>query len=188
VNEARKLHADRANAENGHSQPLQAVCAEFMFHRRLHAAPDAARREGRWIPPDAFILHARRIFGDRADHLQIGFGDAGIFRRVVKPFQAIDGAAESLQQLRRFILFRIGENHGLAAAERNAAQRIFERHPAGEVFHIFKPGFETVVRVNPAAAAARPERRVMNGDDGVEPRARVSETNYLAPAIDRQDL
>ena len=134
-----------------------------MRHRGLDGHQDAEGGDGQG---GLRRFRGRRRVGRLLPHHgKVGEADADIVGDDVLAVHALHHAAHGPEQLGRFLAGRVPEDHRLAAAIGQVADRRLVGHAAREAQHVGQ-GF-ALVRVGPHAAAAEggPEHGIVNCDD-----------------------
>ncbi len=185
-----QAQADMADALDRHLEPGEIVTSEPMPHRRLEpdehaerggrrgvAAGDAAIQGGAW-------RCAHHMAGALGEGLHLGITRARVGGGDVAPAEAVDEIAHGVQQRLALARVRIADDHRLAAAQRQAGQGGFERHPARQAQHVAQGVVVIGVGEHPATAQRRAESRVVDGDDGLETRCLVVAEDHLFVAVE----
>src|SRR6478672_13601871 len=128
----RNSTGDAARALQRNVQTIQTVLAQRAFHCRLHTQKNAERSVRSWITADiaSGIRQARNELRASGDFDHVGNAHADILGSNVATAEMLDSLAEGMELIRRFRSFRVGEDHGLAAAEWHANHRVLVAHAA----------------------------------------------------------
>ena len=168
----RQPAGDAAGALDGDVQPVDGVLAERALHRRLEAEEHAERGMRAGIAAD-FARAFRRKPGDEAGlaaHLDhVGDAHADVLGGDVAAAEPVDGAAERGQQVGRLVLALIGEDHRLAAAQRQPGHGVLEAHAPRQPQRVGQRVGLVGIMPEARAARGRPEMRRMDGDDRPKP-------------------
>jgi hypothetical protein len=153
---AAKGEADGAEALDAHPQAGELLAPEDVAHGGAdrHQHPVGGDRER--------LLGARRrrrgVGGLGAHQGEIGERDADVVGDDVAPAQAVDGAAHGAQQGGRLGVLGIADDHRLAAAPGQPADRRLAGHPGREAQHVGERIRLPRIGSHAAAAEGRPER------------------------------
>jgi hypothetical protein len=106
--------------------------------------------------------------GFQGNGLHVVVGHAHVFGGNVLAVQVLDALAVQAQQGLGFHLARVADDDGLAPAQVEARDGIFEGHPPGQAQHVGEGlGLGGVVP-HAGAAHARPQHAVVHGNDGLQ--------------------
>ena len=174
-----------AQALDGDADAGQVVPAEPVPDGGPDAEPDPARRHRRGIAA-AVARAAEHVAGLLAGPVHVLGRGPDVLARVVAPAEALDRPAERPEQRLGLVRLRIADDHGLAAAISQVGHGGLEGHAPREPEHVGERVGLAAVGPHPAAADRRAERRVMDGDDRLEPAIPIEEEAYLLVRVERR--
>ncbi len=150
-----QLGTDVADSLDGHPQAIEILPVQAVTHGAAHGAENAPGSEGGRVAGGTFPAEAADMLGGLCNHPHIGFARTGILGGDVVAVQRIDQPAHGAQQFRGLVATRVGDDHGLAAAQRQVGQRRLVGHAAGQAQHIGQCLIVTGVGEDAQAAQGR---------------------------------
>ena len=168
---------DAARALDGDMEAGEAVLAERALHRRLDAQEDAVAGVRPGIAADRALGdgQAGDIFGLLRDRDHVGDVHPDILGGDVAAAQAGDRAAEGGEHLGRLGPGLVGEDHRLAAAQRQAGHGVLVAHPARQAQRVGDGVARLGIMPQAGAAGAGAEMGGMDGDDRFQAGLRVGD-------------
>jgi hypothetical protein len=168
--EAGEAAGDAAGALDGDVETGEAGLAEAAAGGGADSEEDSVAGVRARIAADRAFGH--RQAGDVAGllrHLdEVGHADSDVFGGDVGAAQPLDGPAIGGEHLGGLGPGRVGEDHRLAAAEREAGHRILEAHAAREAERVADRVAALGIMPEAHAARARAEVGRVDADDGLQ--------------------
>jgi hypothetical protein len=145
----------------------EAVLAERALHRRLDAEEDAVAGVRPGIAADRALgdRQAGDVAGLLRDRDHVGDAHPDILGGDVAAAEPLDGAAVGGEHLGRLGAVLVGEDHRLAAAERQAGHGVLEAHPARQAKNVADRVARLGIMPEADAAGGGAEMGGMDGDD-----------------------
>jgi hypothetical protein len=127
---------------------------------------------------------AADVLGDLGDAAHVGLAAARVLGGDVGAAQAVDQPAHGAQQLGGLVAARVGDDHRLAAAERQVGQRRLVGHAAGEAQHVGECLGVAVIGEDAQAAQGRAASGIVDGDDGAQAARLVAAEDDLLVVVE----
>jgi hypothetical protein len=156
---------------DGDSQTLQVAAAEADLGGGAHGLEHAERGHGQGL------LRGRRRPCGMARHFpndcQVREGSAHVVGGDVAAAEPLDDATHGVQQRRRLVAARVGDDHRLAAAIGQSADRCLVGHAAREAQHVRHRVLFAGIRIHAAATEGRAKRGIVHRDQRPQAARRI---------------
>ena len=175
--------AHAADALHGEADLAWVVVTVFLQQAGLDALQGAEGGEGRRVAAAAVDpVDADHAVGLLVDVVHVVDGGADVLGGDVASAERADEAPEGAEQSLALVPGGIADQHCLAAAQVQPRHRRLVGHAARQSQHVLHGLVVARVRPHPKPAKRRPERRVMDRDNGLQTAVLVLEEHNLLVA------
>lgn len=137
-------------------------------------------------------IETRRVLAGASEDVVAGLrhdvdvrgADTDVDRGPVAPTERLHVPAECAQHIGLLGTRRVGDDDGLATAERQSGQGALVGHPFREPQHVGQGLVDAGVRHHPAAARGGAEGGAVDGDDGPQTHALVVTEDHVLVAVE----
>jgi hypothetical protein len=179
-----QIGADVAYTLDGDGDAVQ-IAVQGPLDAQPHAAEHALGGDRRRVARGGGVaFQAGDILGGAAGGDQVGRRDADVLGRPVLAGQAVDGAAEGLEQLRRLLAAGVANDHGLAAAEVQVCHGVLVRHALRQPQGVGHSSVGAGIVPHAAAASGRTARGGVDGDNRLQAGFFVKERVYAFVSLE----